>query len=247
MRLPCPVRQTLLLDADDTLWENNIFFERAIAAFISFLDHASHSPAEVREHLNAIELRTIAERGYGTESFRLSLRRCFEELSPAPPTADQHSCIMRFVDAIVTSKIELIDGVREALEALGREHRLILVTKGNRLEQIEKLERSGLAPLFTAAEVLEEKTAEAYRELSRRYACTEGCTWMIGNSPHSDINPAIAAGFHAVFVPHAETWMLENEDLMIPPRGQHLLHLERLGDLPARLNDLLRAGITEAR
>ena len=241
MRLPCPDRQTLLLDADDTLWENNIFFERAIAAFISFLDHASHTPMQVREHLNAVELRTIAERGYGTESFRLSLVRCFEELSHAPPTVEQHNSIMHFVDAIVHSKIEVIDGVREALQTLGQDHRLILVTKGNRLEQLEKLERSGLAPLFTATEVLEEKTVYAYQELSRRYACPAGCTWMIGNSPHSDINPALAAGFHAVFIPHADTWMLENEELQEPPPGQHLLHLEQLGELPARLHELLRA------
>lgn len=247
MHLPCRGRQTLLLDADDTLWENNILFERAIAAFISLLDYASHSPAEVREHLNRVELQTIAERGYGTESFRVSLVRCFEELSSAPPTREQHDSIMRCVDAIVAAELRLIDGVREALETLAQEHRLILVTKGNRLEQLEKLERSGLAPLFTAAEVLEEKTADAYKEIGRRYLCPAGCTWMIGNSPHSDINPALAAGFHAVFIPHANTWMLEDEDLEEPPPPQHLPRLERLGDLPQHLRHLLREETTDGR
>ncbi len=246
MGLPCPERQTLLLDADDTLWENSIFFERAIAAFISFLDHASHTPAEVRDHLNRVELRTIAERGYGTESFRLSLVRCFEELSHAPPTAAQHASILCFVDAIATAKIEVIEGVREALERLGQEHRLILVTKGNRLEQVDKLERSGLAPFFTDVEVLAEKTVYAYDEIRRRHGCDARRTWMIGNSPRSDINPALAAGLHAVFIPHSDTWMLEEESLRDPLPGRYLLRLDRLHDVPERLQSLLGLGQQEA-
>ena len=109
---------TLLFDADDTLWENNIFFERAIAAFISFLGHTEHSPAQVREHLNHVERHTVAERGYGTESFRVSLLRCFEELVNAPATGLQHRQIMRFVDSIVEAGVVLLPGVADALQHL---------------------------------------------------------------------------------------------------------------------------------
>jgi putative hydrolase of the HAD superfamily len=228
-------QQTLLLDADDTLWENNIYFERAIAAFISFLDHAFHTPAEVRERLNRVERETIAERGYGTESFRISLIRCFEEMSETSLSEVQHQCVMSFADAIVTAEIELIKGVREALAVLAREHRLILVTKGDSLEQRDKLERSGLEVYFAAVEVLPEKTAEAYREIGARHACLPEATWMIGNSPRSDINPALAAGFHAIFIPHSDTWILEDEELSTPIGEQRLLRLERLDQLPEAL------------
>ena len=81
-----PPGQTLLIDADDTLWENNIYFERAIAAFISYLNHHKYSPAEVRKALNAVERETIQTHGYGLPSFTRSLVVCFERLSPAPMT-----------------------------------------------------------------------------------------------------------------------------------------------------------------
>ncbi len=234
---PLP-RQTILIDADDTLWENNIYFERAIASFISLLDHAVHTPDQVRAHLNQVECQTIAARGYGTESFRLSLVRCFEELADGPPQPMQHARIMSFVDAIVDANIELIDGVREALLDLSLSHRLILVTKGNDLEQRLKLERSGLAPLFDSVEVLQEKDTAAYRQLGVRHALDPRLTWMVGNSPKSDINPALEAGFHAVFIPHADTWILEHEHLAQPAEGQHLLVLTRLADLAQHLQDV---------
>ena len=232
---PFPSNPTLLFDADDTLWENNIFFERAIAAFISFLDHTEHSPAQIREHLNQIERHTVAERGYGTESFRVSLLRCFEDLVKTPATDLQHRRIMRFVDSIVEAGVILLPNVADALNHLARTHRLILVTKGDDLEQREKLSQSGLAPLFTAVEVLTEKTPDAYRELTLRHACNPAFTWMIGNSPKSDINPALAAGLHAVFIPHSDTWILEHEELATAPAGQQLLHLATLADLAQHL------------
>ncbi len=238
MNLTVAPQQTLLLDADDTLWENNIYFERAIAAFISFLDHASHSAEEVREHLDSVERRTIAERGYGTQSFRLSLIKCFEELSTTPVTADQHARIMSFADSIVSADVALIDGVRSALLQLGRQHRLLLVTKGNRLEQLEKLDRSGLASFFTAVEVLPEKTAAAYREIARCHSCSPRLTWMIGNSPRSDINPALEADLHAVYIPHPATWTLEKEPLAKPRSTQRLMLLSRLDELPEALAKL---------
>ena len=231
-------QQTILLDADDTLWENNVYFERAIAAFISFLDHATHTPEEIRQRLNAVERRTIAERGYGTESFRISLIRCFEEISQAEASEAQHTSIARFVDAIVCAEVELIDGVEQALTTLAKNHRLILMTKGNRLEQLEKLERSGLAALFTAVEVVPEKTAAAYRDVGRIYRCDLSRTWMVGNSPRSDVNPALAAGFHAVYIPHPTTWVLEHDDLAKPSAGQHLLVLDRLSELGPSLETL---------
>jgi len=225
------VRQTILLDADDTLWENNIYFEQAIAAFISYLDHRVHSAEEVREHLNLCERATIATHGYGLKSFRKSLIACFEQLSDLPITPDKHDRIVSFTNSIADQDIELLPGVAETLEELAQRHRLILVTKGNLEEQTQKLHRSGLAPLFSAVEVLAEKHNGAYRELTARHDCDPARTWMVGNSPRSDINPALEAGLHAIFIPHDYTWVLEHETVNQPPAGQHLLELASFSDL----------------
>jgi putative hydrolase of the HAD superfamily len=226
-----PAAQTLLLDADDTLWENNVYFERAITAFISYLDHRVHTPEEVRSHLNHCEHATILAHGYGLQSFRRSLISCFEQLSDAPITPEKHARIVSFAQSIADHEMELLPGVFSTLADLATRHKLILVTKGTPDEQTDKLHRSGLAPYFSAVEVLPEKHHEAYLSLVAHHACESATTWMIGNSPKSDINPALAAGLHAVFIPHDFTWVLEHEVVNAPPPGQTLLELSTFADL----------------
>lgn len=226
-----PPGHTLLIDADDTLWENNVYFERAIASFISYLDHQVHTPEEVREHLNRCEHATIAAHGYGLRSFRCSLVECFEQLSNSPVTDDQRQSIVGFADTIAHHEIELLPCVSETLGELGTRHRLILVTKGDPVEQTGKLERSGLASHFNAIEVLPEKHDQAYMALSAHHSCHAATTWMIGNSPRSDINPALNAGLHAIFIPHNFTWILEHEEVQQPPAGQQLLELTAFSEL----------------
>lgn len=220
-----------MVDADDTLWENNIYFERAIISFISYLDHKRHTPAEVREHLNHCEHATIAAHGYGLLSFRRSLMACFEQLSGTPLTEEQHQRILEFTAAIDQHEIELLPRVAETLTTLSTRHRLILVTKGDSAEQTGKLQRSGLAAHFSAVEVLPEKHNEAYLALAAHHRCDAARTWMIGNSPRSDINPALSAGLHAIFIPHHFTWVLEHETVHPPPAGQHLLELTQFSEL----------------
>jgi len=223
--------QTLLFDADDTLWENNIYFERAITSFISYLDHRVHTPEEVRGHLNQVERATIAAHGYGLQSFRRSLVTCFEQLSDSAITDETHRRIVSFANAIAEQEIELLGGVRETLPGLASRHNCIMVTKGDVGEQTNKLDRSGLRGFFTAVEVLPEKHEDAYRSLSAHHGCDASTTWMIGNSPKSDINPALAAGLHAVFIPHDFTWVLEHEVVNQPPTGQRLLELANFSEL----------------
>jgi putative hydrolase of the HAD superfamily len=224
-------QQTLLIDADDTLWENNIYFERAIASFISYLDHKKHTGEQVREHLNACERATIAAHGYGVASFRRSLVDCFEQLTEAPITPERHAKIVSFTSAIASTEIELLPGVGETLEELSHRHRLILVTKGNEMEQTDKLERSGLRAWFSGVEVLAEKHTAAYRDLIAAHQCDCGTTWMIGNSPKSDINPALAAGINAVFIPHDSTWVLEHETVDAPKGSARLVELGSFREL----------------
>jgi putative hydrolase of the HAD superfamily len=217
--------QTLLIDADDTLWENNIYFERAIAAFISYLNHHQYTPQEVREKLNQVERENTKAHGYGLVSFRRSLVTCFERLSGETITPEKHERIVSFVQSIADQDIELLPGVADTLPELALRHRLILMTKGNQAEQADKLVRSGLASHFTAVEIPKEKDPDAYHHVCARHKLSPHTTWMIGNSPRSDINPALAAGLHAIYIHHPSTWVLEHDILGQPGPGQNLLEV----------------------
>ena len=229
--MPGPAPQTLLIDADDTLWENNIYFERAIAGFISFLNHHEFSPEQVREVLNDVERECIITHGYGLHSFAHALARTFERLSVPPVTPESHAQIQSFANSISNHAIELLPEVPETLQHLSQRHRLILLTKGAIAEQSGKVERSGLKQYFSAVEIVAEKNPEAYASVIEKYALAPAATWMVGNSPKSDINPALAAGLHAVFVPHGDTWILEHEELNAAPSHQTLLIVGRFAEL----------------
>jgi putative hydrolase of the HAD superfamily len=223
--------QTLFIDADDTLWENNVYFERAIAAFISYLNHHKYSPADVRNALNEVERETIFTHGYGLPSFTHSMLVCFERLSPAPVTEEKRQSILGFARAIAEQEIELLPGVSETLAELATRHTLILMTKGNHAEQADKLDRSGLAPHFTAVEIVQEKDSATYRKVLQRHGLAPHSSWMIGNSPKSDINPALAAGLNAVFLFNNDTWVLEHASIDPAPPGQQLLELDSFAKL----------------
>ena len=205
--------QTLLIDADDTLWENNIYFERAIANFISFLNHHEFSPEQVRGVLNDVERECIVTHGYGLHSFAHALVHTFERLSVRPVTPELHAQIHGFAHTIADHPLELLPEVPQTLQYLSTRHRLILVTKGAVAEQTGKIERSELKQYFAATEVVAEKDAAIYHSIVEKYSLPHESTWMIGNSPRSDINPALAAGLHAVFVPHGNTWILEHDEV----------------------------------
>ncbi len=226
-----PPGQNLLIDADDTLWENNIYFERAIADFISFLDHKTHTSNEVRLVLWDVEREVIRQHGYGMHSFANALVACFERLSLDPVTPPLHDQIKTIAYKIAEHPMEIMPEVPETLAYLAQRHRLFMVTKGNITEQTGKLERSELKQHFTVVEVLGEKNTAAYRELVEKYGLLHEKTWMIGNSPSSDINPALEAGLHAVFVPHHDTWELERGEILPANSDRKLLHVESFGQL----------------
>lgn len=226
------ISQNLLIDCDDTLWENNIYFERTIADFIERLNHQHLSPQEVRLFLNDVERENILKHGYGSHSFAHSLVTCFERLAERPITPELHEFIWGFSHRVSTADLEIIPGVPETLSYLkGRGHPLVVMTKGNIVEQSGKVERSGLRDYFAAIEIVAEKNPAAYKEVVAKYQLEPQNTWMIGNSPKSDINPALAAGINAVFVPHDMTWILEHETVNTAPDGVKLLQVERFASL----------------
>lgn len=230
-RLPPRNPQTLLIDADDTLWENNIYFERAIADFISFLNHRERSPAEIRGILNEVERECIVTHGYGLPSFTRSLVMTFERLSVEPITPALHETVHGFARTIAEQPVRMLPRVMETLEYLRERYQLILVTKGNFPEQSGKVERSGLKHFFQEVEIVPEKNAATYEKIIRQHRLASERTWMIGNSPRSDINPALAAGLNAVFVPHDDTWVLEHEELTEAKLPARLLVLTSFAEL----------------
>ena len=223
--------QTLLIDADDTLWENNIYFERAIVDFISFLNHQHYSPRQVREILNDVERECIVTHGYGLHSFAHALTQTFEKLAVEPITPALHETISRLTHQIADHPVEFLVQVPETLAYLAERHHLIMVTKGAIAEQSSKIERSGLKEYFSAIEIVAEKDVSTYRDLVEKYALPCDESWMIGNSPKSDINPALAAGLNAVYLPHGDTWILEHDELASAQPPSRLLVVEKFSDL----------------
>ncbi len=210
-------RQHLIFDADDTLWENNIYFEQAFERFCQFLDHSALTPDEIRAALDEIEIVNNKIHGYGALNFGRNLVQCFEQLAERAVEDHHRHHVASLAHGIFDCPMQLMPGVRETLEKLTARHELTLFTKGAWDEQNQKIDRSGLRPLFAHCAVVKEKNVEAYRTLADVRGFDLDRTWMIGNSPKSDINPALRAGLRAVFVPHERTWTLEREDLLESP------------------------------
>jgi len=224
-------RQFLIIDADDTLWENNIYFERAVEEFVDFLAHSSLTPRQVRDVLDEIEDANARIHGYGSANFGRNLQQCFQHLAERDVSDDDLRAVCAFADKILEHPIEMIEGVAETIEYLAPRHDLTLFTKGHPEEQKLKIDRSGLGRWFAHTAIVKEKDAAAYRELVACRGMEPARAWMIGNSPKSDINPALDAGLNAVFVPHQHTWALERQEIRTGPG--RLLILDRFSDLRA--------------
>jgi putative hydrolase of the HAD superfamily len=203
------MRYHLLIDADDTLWENNIHFENAIHAFIAFLNHSRLTPAEVRAVLDDVE-RLM---GYGSANFTKSLVETYLRLAEKDLQDADVQQVRQFGEQILAQPLQLLDGVSATLDYLAGRHELILLTKGDAQEQQLKVERSGIAEIFRQVLIVPEKDVAVYRRVVRELGAEPDQTWMVGNSPRSDINPALTAGLNAVYIPHPHTWHFEHEQI----------------------------------
>ena len=226
---------TIGFDADDTLWHNERFFQLTQARFHDLL--ADHAPPEhLEERLLAAERRNVGIYGFGVKGFTLSMIETAIEVSGGAVPGAVIAEILSAGREMLAHPIELLPEARTAIEALAGRYRLVLVTKGDLIDQERKLAQSGLGDLFDAVEIVSEKRPATYTEVFARHGTGADAAMMVGNSLKSDVLPMIAAGGWGVHVPHEMTWALEEAE--VPqghPRFAALPSLSGLHELLERI------------
>ena len=228
---------TIGFDADDTLWQNETFFRLTQARFAALLaDHAA--PEHLQARLLAAERRNLGHYGYGIKGFMLSMIETAIEVTEGRVPASAIGEILAAGQEMLAHPIELLPHAEAAVRALAGTHRLVLITKGDLLDQERKLAQSGLGDIFDAVEIVSDKTPEVYRRAFARHGDGAGRALMVGNSLRSDVWPALEAGAWGVHVPHALTWELEHA--AVPEahaRFRALPDLSGLATLVAEIED----------
>lgn len=234
--MPQPRITTIGFDADDTLWQNESFFRLTQDRFTALLaDFAD--PDHLHDRLLAAERRNLGHYGFGVKGFTLSMIETAIEVTEGRVPATVIADLMAAGREMLEHPIELLPHARQAVEAMARSHRVLLITKGDLLDQERKLAQSGLGDLFHGVEIVSDKTAAAYARIFARHGDGAQRALMVGNSLKSDVIPVIEAGGFGVHVPHGLTWALERADPPTDhPRFSLLEHLGELPDLVARLD-----------
>lgn len=228
-----PSPYTLIFDADDTLWENMIYFQQAIEEFLILVRPFAPDAAQVREFISAIERELIPTGGYGTRNFIQALKQACRQLYKGKDLSPLLRQTEEIGVKLIGHPLDLRPGVADVVHQLHENHRMLVFSKGDYDEQYGKVRKSGLASYFEQVVIAGEKNAEAYLEIIRKYSLVADKTFMIGNSPRSDMIPALAAGLWAIFVPHPHTWEFEHHELPLHPR---LIIAESIHDLPEILS-----------
>lgn len=202
---------TIGFDADDTLWQNEQFFRYTEGRFLDLLADFGDR-ATLSSRLFAVEKRNVPVYGFGIKGFVLSMMETALEVSDGRLDQSVIASILTMGREMLGHPVELLPDVRETLERLADRYPLVLITKGDLFDQERKLAASGLADLFTAVEIVSEKSASTYARVfaARGDGADKGL--MVGNSLRSDILPALEAGAYAVHVPHDLTWTYEHID-----------------------------------
>ncbi|WP_374645779.1 HAD family hydrolase [Tabrizicola sp.] len=226
---------TIGFDADDTLWQNEAFFRLTQERFATLLSRYA-DPLLLAQRLEAAERRNLGHYGFGVKGFTLSMIETAIEVTDARVPARLIGEIVAAGREMLEHPIELLPHVRATVTTLAADYRVLLITKGDLLDQERKLAQSGLGELFDGVEIVSDKTANSYRTIFARHGTGADQAMMVGNSLKSDVIPALAAGAWGVHVPHGATWALEAAD---PPQGHRRFHvIETLATLPALVESL---------
>ena len=227
----------IAFDADDTLWHNESIYHGVQERFKVLLAGYA-SPETVDRHLFEKEMGNLALYGYGIKSFTLSMIETAVDLSEGKITGGEIKKIVDFAREMLANEIELIEGVPEVVRALSETHPLMLLTKGDLLDQEIKLARSGLGRYFRYFEVVSTKTRQTYQNLLEKYHLDSRRFLMIGNSLKSDVLPVVELGGYGVYIPYHITWAHEAVEGHAELGNSRLFELERVGQVPALLREL---------
>jgi putative hydrolase of the HAD superfamily len=216
------------IDADDTLWHNETYFADAQATFVQILAPWTPEGEDVLALHDATERANLELFGYGIKGFTLSMVETAIEVSRGEVSTSAIAELIRLGKEMLAHPVELLDGVAEAIDDLGRDHRLVLITKGDLIHQEQKIARSGLAERFERIEIVSEKDPATYRGVLERMDVAPDRFCMVGNSVKSDVLPVLELGGHAVHVPYEITWSHE----VVDPHADHAFPvMESLGQL----------------
>lgn len=222
-------------DADDTLWQNERLFRMTQDRFRALLaDYAE--PDHLSARLLEAEQRNLGQYGFGVKGFVLSMIETAIEITEERVPAGVIRDLIAAGQDMLSHPIELLPHARDAIETAAEGRRVVLVTKGDLLDQERKLAQSGLGELFHGVEIVSEKSPDTYRTVFARHGSGAGEAMMIGNSLRSDVVPAITAGAWGVHVPHAVTWELEHDEA--PADHARFAELADLGGLKPLLERL---------
>lgn len=226
---------TIAFDADDTLWENQKIYDRTQAHMMDLLkDYVDYDAASGQ--LLETEKKNLRFYGYGAKGFALSMIETALDITNDDVDPAVIRKIINLVHEMYDHPIDPLPHVRETLEAVGNDHRLIVITKGDLFDQERKVAQSGLGEYFDAVEIVSEKHKDIYDRIFKEQGGSPETSMMVGNSLKSDILPALDVGSWGIYVPHTTTWAMERAE---EPESAERYH--KLSSI-AQLNDVL-AGI----
>lgn len=228
-------RATIAFDADDTLWHNERYFQISQERFHDLLAPYS-DPDHLSERLLASERRNVGRYGYGVKGFTLSMIETAIEVTDEKVPANVIRELIAVGQDMLAHPIDLLPGVAEVLGALAETHRLMVITKGDLLDQERKVAQSGLGDVFDAVEIVSEKTPESYARIFQAHGIPPDAAMMVGNSMKSDVLPVLKIGGWGVHVPHDLTWALEHAEK--PDSHARFREIPTLSDLPSLISSL---------
>lgn len=230
----------IAFDADDTLWHNERLYAAAQIKFAQLLAHY-HEPEWISARLYETEARNLQHFGYGIKGFALSMIETALELTEGRISGHDIQALIDLAKEMLNADVQLLDKVSETLSIVAIKYRLMVITKGDLLDQETKITRSGLSGYFQHIEVVSQKSRERYKRLLKKYSLAPSRFLMVGNSMRSDIWPVLEIGGHAVHIPYEITWSHEAVD---PPRTEQpgFYQLEHLAQLPALLEQIEQKG-----
>jgi len=221
-------------DADDTLWHNESIFTMTQEKFREIL--SSHGPEVVDHTLSSTQIKNLKIFGYGIKGFILSMIETYIEITDGEIQGNEIQQILDFCREMLAAPIELLPYVQEVVEELSKKYRLLLITKGDLIDQETKIARSGLADYFTGVEIVSDKNSETYKKILSRHDIAASRFIMIGNSMRSDIVPVVQIGGHAVQIPYYTTWDHEQKHPYIDPKN--FKQLKHIGLLPGLIEEM---------